>query len=197
MKNKPNNNRSLALAGVVVGLVLAACGDPDDPQGAAAGAQLPAVQGPASQAAVVEAALEVRADQVAARKAETARLEGQAEQYQSGGPVLQGPGSQAAAIDLALEAHADEVAARKAQAARLQDLAEQSQSRTHAPIVETPHSEASAIEEAIERFEATKEAEAAAVVAAPWQAVTEAFEARKASSDDTDTGELVPDLRMR
>lgn len=60
--------------------------------------------------------------------------------------------------------------------------------------METPHSEAAAIEEAIERFEAKKEAEAAA---APSQALTEAFEGRKASSDDTDTGELVPDLRMR
>lgn len=82
MKNNRKNIRSLAVAGVVVGLVLAACGDPDDPQGTAAGAQLPAVLGPASQAAVVEAAVEAHANDVAARSAESARLQGQADENQ-------------------------------------------------------------------------------------------------------------------
>ena len=153
MKNKRNHISSLAVAGVVVGFVLAACGDPDEP-GVGAGAQLPQVHGPASRGVEIELELQSRAEEA---------------RWQD--PAI---------YDL----HAQE-----------------SQSQVQAP--QGPASQAEAIEEAIERFEATKEAEAGAAPQFPAtqaeviEAAVEAHSNENASRDDTDAGELVPDLRMR
>jgi hypothetical protein len=141
MTNKRNHISSLAVAGVVVGLVLAACGDPDDQQGTAAGAQLPEVTLP------------------------------------------EHPGWNLGYFD--------------------RGVIEQAQAQ------QGPRSQAAAIEQALEEFQATKEAKAEAVPTSPDFAdavaqaeaeleLQERVDATVAeTSDDTDTGRSVPDLRMR
>ena len=133
MKNKRNHISPLAVAGVVVGLVLAACGDPDDQQETAAGAQLPEVTLP------------------------------------------EHPGWNLGYFD--------------------RGVIEQAQAQ------QGPRSQAEAIEQALEEFQATREAKDFADAVAQAEAELELQERVDATvaetSDDTDTGRSVPDLRMR
>ena len=169
MKNKRNHISSLAVAGVVVGFVLAACGDPDEP-GVGAGAQLPQVHGPASRGVEIELELQSRAEEARWQDPAIYHLHAQESQSQVQDRHVvaprvhapQGPASQAEAIEEA-----------RWQDPAIYDLhAQESQSQVQAP--QGPASQAEVIE-----------------------ATVEAHSNENASRDDTDAGELVPDLRMR